>query len=164
MSGAGPQSAKTQVLHGHNQHNSFYSNRLAHGHGHLRGHHAYLPQMRIEARTEVDARTQGEVHAHVGGDHSHLQLHYVQTHADVHQLDHNGEDGMLRQDPDEDAGGDEGMEDGDVQSDGGQVGEPHVSLAVRSQGTNQLTLSYQGEVYVFDTIPPEKVLNKWILK
>jgi hypothetical protein len=31
-------------------------------------------------------------------------------------------------------------------------------MSVRDPGnTKQLTLSYQGEVYVFDTVPPEKV-------
>ncbi|CAK9258474.1 unnamed protein product [Sphagnum jensenii] len=34
---------------------------------------------------------------------------------------------------------------------------PTQPLSVRSQRSTQLTLSYQSEVYVFDTVPPEKV-------
>lgn len=37
------------------------------------------------------------------------------------------------------------------------VAEQHAGVLVRSQVPNQLTLSFQGEVYVFDSVPPEKV-------
>ncbi|XP_077214577.1 GATA transcription factor 28-like [Tasmannia lanceolata] len=64
-----------------------------------------------------------------------IQVHYMQD-----------PDQMM--DDDQDDGG-EGME-GDASTDPG-------NLQVRSQGANQLTLSFQGEVYVFDSVSPEKV-------
>lgn len=35
--------------------------------------------------------------------------------------------------------------------------QQHVGVVTRSQTANQLTLSFQGEVYVFDSVSPEKV-------
>ncbi|KAG1364496.1 GATA transcription factor 20 [Cocos nucifera] len=49
----------------------------------------------------------------------------------------------------------EGME-GDVPSDHANLGDPH-GLVAPQVGANQLTLSFQGEVYVFDSVSPEKV-------
>lgn len=78
---------------------------------------------------------------------------------------------LVSADQDEDPGDGEGLDEADMHSDPSDgegldeadmhadpnLGEPPISLAVRSPGTTQLTLSYQGEVYVFDTVPPEKV-------
>ncbi|KAG0464557.1 hypothetical protein HPP92_020626 [Vanilla planifolia] len=49
----------------------------------------------------------------------------------------------------------EGLE-GDASSDLGHSGDPHAMI-VPHGGSNQLTLSFQGEVYVFDSVSPEKV-------
>ncbi|KAJ0985146.1 hypothetical protein J5N97_003502 [Dioscorea zingiberensis] len=49
----------------------------------------------------------------------------------------------------------EGM-DADQPTDLANLGD-HVGLIVPPVGSNQLTLSFQGEVYVFDSVSPEKV-------
>ncbi|CAL9041609.1 unnamed protein product [Musa banksii] len=49
----------------------------------------------------------------------------------------------------------EGME-GDALPDHGGLGDPHA-VVVPPVTSNQLTLSFQGEVYVFDSVSPEKV-------
>lgn len=56
-------------------------------------------------------------------------------------------------------GMEEEQEDGGSEDMGGDgPGEQHQVLALtRGQTANQLTLSFQGEVYVFDSVPPEKV-------
>ncbi|XP_077238451.1 GATA transcription factor 28-like isoform X2 [Tasmannia lanceolata] len=64
-----------------------------------------------------------------------IQVHYMQD-----------PDQMMEDDQDD---GGEGME-GDASSDPG-------NLQVRNQGANQLTLSFQGEVYIFDSVSPDKV-------
>lgn len=58
-------------------------------------------------------------------------------------------------DEDQDGMMSEGM-DGDGPSDPGHAGDPQ-SMIVPHGGSNQLTLSFQGEVYVFDSVSPEKV-------
>ncbi|ERN14361.1 hypothetical protein AMTR_s00033p00221090 [Amborella trichopoda] len=47
--------------------------------------------------------------------------------------------------------------DGDIPSDSGNVPDPNAIIPMRGQGSSQLTLSFQGEVYVFDSVSPEKV-------
>lgn len=69
-----------------------------------------------------------------------IHVHYMQ--ASDAGMEEDGDDG----------GGSEGME-GDMPPDQQQVG-----VVTRSQVANQLTLSFQGEVYVFDSVPPEKVV------
>lgn len=49
----------------------------------------------------------------------------------------------------------EGME-AEGPSDPSHLGDPQAMVAPQA-GTNQLTLSFQGEVYVFDSVSPEKV-------
>ncbi|KAJ8628885.1 hypothetical protein MRB53_022208 [Persea americana] len=68
-----------------------------------------------------------------------IHVHYMQ--ASDAGMEEDGDDG----------GGSEGME-GDMPPEQQQVG-----VVTRSQVANQLTLSFQGEVYVFDSVPPEKV-------
>lgn len=41
--------------------------------------------------------------------------------------------------------------------DMGLMGTQMLHPGLRAGGANQLTLSYQGEVYLFDSVPPEKV-------
>ncbi|KAJ7559450.1 hypothetical protein O6H91_04G085700 [Diphasiastrum complanatum] len=93
-------------------------------------------------------------------EHRHTQVHgriAVQSnrvHVGFQQM---GQNALDPEGPDEDQGDDDGLDEGEMHSDGGQFGDPPGSIAMRSHGTTQLTLSYQGEVYVFDTVPPEKV-------
>jgi hypothetical protein len=73
-------------------------------------------------------------------------------------MHHSQENGAGTEEPDDDLGDEEGLDEVMMHSDGGGQEEgPVQPLSVRSQGSTQLTLSYQGEVYVFDTVPPEKV-------
>lgn len=116
-------------------------------------HHAHVHD--VHMHTHAEPNVQAEAHGHIG-DHGHMQLRYVRPHAHGHAIHHNEENG-LGDEPDDDGGDEEGLEEADMHSDGGHPGDPQSALAVRVQGSNQLTLSYQGEVYVFDTVPPEKV-------
>jgi hypothetical protein len=75
-------------------------------------------------------------------------------------MHHSQENGA--EEHDDDPGDEEGLDEAVMHSDGGQEEGPPQALSVRSQGSTQLTLSYQSEVYVFDTVPPEKV-SCWIL-
>ncbi|ERN07459.1 hypothetical protein AMTRI_Chr12g241890 [Amborella trichopoda] len=93
-----------------------------------------------------DVNPEAQIH---GGDPMHV--HYMQEHG--HPLQNN-DSGL--EDDGEEGGGSEGME-GDGSSDAGNLGDPHTAIPLRSQGTNQLQLSFQGEVYVFDSVAPEKV-------
>ncbi|XP_043710433.1 GATA transcription factor 24-like [Telopea speciosissima] len=80
-----------------------------------------------------------------------MDMHYMQEH-DHAQHHNNGND----IDDQEDGGGSEGLE-GDVPSDHGNLSDPHGSRPSRVHGGNQLTLSFQGEVYVFDSVSAETV-------
>lgn len=65
-----------------------------------------------------------------------IHVHYMQAHEAGIEEEHDDES--------------EGI-DGEV------APEQNAGAVVRSQAPNQLTLSFQGEVYVFDSVPPEKV-------
>ncbi|RWR91492.1 zinc finger protein [Cinnamomum micranthum f. kanehirae] len=67
-----------------------------------------------------------------------IHVHYMQAHEEA-----------MEEEPED--GGSDGME-GD-----GSAEQQQVVAVARSQTVNQLTLSFQGEVYVFDSVPPEKV-------
>jgi hypothetical protein len=89
------------------------------------------------------------------GEQGHMHLHYPHPHHPHGHMMDRDENGLGEEAEDE--SGDDGLEEADMHSDGGHPGDPQSSLTARVQGTDQLTLTYQGEVYVFDTIPPEKV-------
>ncbi|OVA07529.1 zinc finger protein [Macleaya cordata] len=84
-----------------------------------------------------------------------IHVHYMQQDHE-HTVHHNN-NGSGMDDDQDDGAGSEGME-GDVPSDAGNLSDPHGAATARSgQNGNQLTLSFQGEVYVFDSVSPEKV-------
>ncbi|KAI3521257.1 hypothetical protein L1887_10718 [Cichorium endivia] len=89
----------------------------------------------------------------------HPQMHYIQDqeHDALHHLS-NGN--MIHHNEQDDigVGHSDGME-GDVGSDPGNMPDHHNPLMTRGsiEDTNQLTLSFQGQVYVFDSVSPEKV-------
>lgn len=143
-----------QVLHGH-QHPSLYTHNHAHAHALPHAHMSSLPHLHIHAHAEGDSQT--EIQGHII-DHGHLHIRYIHPHAEGHVM--HDDDNCLGNEG-EDEGSDEGMEEPEIHPDGGHPGDPHASLTARVQGTNQLTLSYQGEVYVFDTVPPEKVYTQY---
>jgi hypothetical protein len=102
----------------------------------------------VNANTLVQAQVLGKVQ----GDSDRGHVHYG------HGMHHSQENGAGTEEPDDDLGDEEGLDEVMMHSDGGGQEEgPVQPLSVRSQGSTQLTLSYQGEVYVFDTVPPEKV-------
>lgn len=145
--------SKQKLLHGH-QHPSFYTH--THGQGHALPHahmsslpHPHVHDIHVHANLEGDG--QAAVQAHMGNPGPHMNFQYAHEHA------LRGDENPLGDEVEEELG-DEGMEGAEMHSDGGHPGDPQSSLAARAQqGTNQLTLSYQGEMYVFDTVPPEKV-------
>nr|PNR63460.1 hypothetical protein PHYPA_001886 [Physcomitrium patens] len=110
-----------------------------HGHGESEGHGQARGDQQVQDHLEVD-----QVHNH-HGHHGH----------GMHNKEENG---VEVEEHDDDAGDEEGLDEADMHSDGGgNPGDGPTPLAVRTQGSTQLTLSYQGEVYVFDTVPPKKV-------
>lgn len=89
----------------------------------------------------------------------HPQMHFMeeQEHDDFHHLS-NGD--MIHHGEHDDigVGQREGM-NGDVGSDPRNMSDNHSALVAHGsvEETNQLTLSFQGQVYVFDSVSPEKV-------
>lgn len=134
-----------------NQHN-LHSHNLGHGLGH--GQHG-IHDLHVHAQAEADAQAQADQHVqpHVDGDH--VRAHHGHHGHGMHNSEENG---VGVEEHDDDPGDEEGLDEAEMHSDGGgNPGDAPQALAVRTQGSTQLTLSYQGEVYVFDTVPPEKV-------
>ncbi|KAH7439417.1 hypothetical protein KP509_04G059900 [Ceratopteris richardii] len=149
----GDHAADKQVLQGH-QHPSLYTHSHAHAHTLPHAHMTSLPHAHLHMHNHGESDAQVDAQAPIV-DHGHIHMRYAHPHAQGHVM--HRDDNACLADEGEDEGGDEGMEEPEIHSDGGHACDPHSSLTVRVQGTNQLTLSYQGEVYVFDTVPPEKV-------
>ncbi|KAF7135382.1 hypothetical protein RHSIM_Rhsim08G0248900 [Rhododendron simsii] len=90
----------------------------------------------------------------------HHPGHYIQEH-DHHVLHHlsNG-NGMEH---DDNGGGSEDME-GEIHPDHGNLTDNHNAMVAHggSDSNNQLTLSFQGQVYVFDSVSPEKCPSPYL--
>lgn len=129
-------------------HHNLHPHSLNHGLGHAQhGMH----EMHVHGHGEADGQARVDQRVlegdHVHGHHGH--------HG--HGM-HNSEENGAGEEHDDDAGDEEGLDEAEMHSDGGgNPGDQPAALAVRTQGSTQLTLSYQGEVYVFDAVPPEKV-------
>ena len=139
-----------QQVHGH-QPPSLY----CHGHGHA------MQQTHISNISHFHMRNiahprEGDAQDDMS-EHGHMHLHYAHPQHPHGHVMHRDENGLG--DDAEDDSGDDGLEEAEMQSEGGHSVDPQSSLTARAQGTDQLTLTYQGEVYVFDTIPPEKVIS-----
>lgn len=119
-------------------------NSMVHGHGQQHHSHGHDLNAHNAHNNNPHGHPMGLVHQH--GHHG--QMH-SDGHGHGHGMDH-GEGGDV---DGEDVGGDEDMEDEDGNRDDSHL----VEGGGRALGATQLTLSYQGEVYVFDTVPPEKV-------
>lgn len=78
-----------------------------------------------------------------------VAAHPIQTHYGQQQVGIEEEEGG-------DGGSDGGAGEGMVVEVPAQE-EQQVGVTTRSQTANQLTLSFQGEVYMFDSVSPEKV-------
>ncbi|CAH1422953.1 unnamed protein product [Lactuca virosa] len=78
----------------------------------------------------------------------HRHTHYIQEQE--HEVIHDLSNGNMIQNEDQD---DIGSDPGNLSSDN------HNAMMARGsiEDTNQLTLSFQGQVYVFDSVSPEKV-------
>ncbi|CAK9214217.1 unnamed protein product [Sphagnum troendelagicum] len=139
----------SQALHAH-RHGTHHSTL-----NHSLGHGQPADSHEMHAHTQADANVQAHGEAHAQGHIDANNVHGYHVHH-RHPIQHNEENGAgleeHEDDPDE-----EGLDEAEMQSDSGHQDVPPQVLAVRSQESTQLTLSYQGEVYVFDTVPPEKV-------
>ncbi|CAI7867762.1 unnamed protein product [Closterium sp. NIES-53] len=100
---------------------------------------------------------------HQAPRHHHLALVQHPSGADVEVgMDDvdvaEGEEGMLDDGDDDDGGEHGGAGSGEHDHDGAMAaGDGGMGGAIRGGGPNMLSLSYHGEVYVFDCVPPEKV-------
>lgn len=157
---------ESRVIHNHHQHHSFYPDRQApihavNAHAHVAAHHVPMHGILMQGQNE------GDPHRHQGAqfqgvDSGQMHIHYMHSDEHGHPLHHSNDNGA-GEEQDEGDGDNNCIEEADVQSDGDNLTEPQSVAPVRSQGTNQLTLSYQGEVYVFDMVAPEKVQQVLLL-
>ncbi|KAH7867163.1 hypothetical protein Vadar_029723 [Vaccinium darrowii] len=85
----------------------------------------------------------------------HHHAHFIQEH-DHHVLQHLSNGNGMEQD--DNGGGSDDME-GEIPPDHGNLSDNHNAMVAHggSESNNQLTLSFQGQVYVFDSVLPEKV-------
>ncbi|GLJ29830.1 hypothetical protein SUGI_0589050 [Cryptomeria japonica] len=153
------QESKTIQNHNH-QHHGFYSEQKPVLSDNSQVHHAHVHETLLRVpKTEVDFDVHLDAQYH-GVDCSHLDIHCMTVQE--HPLCHSNGDGLLDE-------LDEGDQDNNctneanVQSDGDNLPEQQPIAPSHNQGTNQLTLSYQGEVYVFDSVPPEKIQQVLLL-
>ncbi|EFJ14282.1 hypothetical protein SELMODRAFT_177195 [Selaginella moellendorffii] len=121
--------------------------------GHIHAHHQNVHSMHVDDTDEVGEEIEGVNHLH---PHSHMHMH------EDHGLHDHHHDIEIEDQDDEEQDG-EGLDEAEMHSDGGHPVEPPAALTGRSHATTQLTLSYQGEVYVFDTVAPEKVQEVLLL-
>ncbi|KAK7293945.1 hypothetical protein RJT34_16826 [Clitoria ternatea] len=109
----------------------------------------------------MDAIHGGDSRIHISDDGQHpIDVPYVQEH-EPHGLHHMSNGSRIDDDQNDGAdancGGSESGE-GDVPSNHGNHHDNHTVLMDQGiDGGDQLTLSFQGQVYVFDSVSPEKV-------
>jgi hypothetical protein len=139
----------SQALHAH-RHGTHHST-LNHSLGH--GQPADSHEMHAHTQADANVQAHGEAHAQGHIDANNVHGYHVRHRHPIQQIEENGA-GLEEHEDDPD---EEGLDEAEMQSDSGHQDVPPQVLAVRSQESTQLTLSYQGEVYVFDTVPPEKV-------
>lgn len=93
----------------------------------------------------------------------HPQVHYLQEHDDHHHHGFMSNGDVMEHDDDGGGGGDgNGGSGGSDCMEGdanGSLLDNHSAMVVHggAETNNQLTLSFQGQVYVFDSVSPEKV-------
>ncbi|KAL2932894.1 GATA transcription factor 28 [Bienertia sinuspersici] len=97
----------------------------------------------------------GDAQMHMTEAEQQMHVHYM--HDQNHGIHHMSNGNGMEDDHDDGAGvAGEGM-DGELHNDPGNVSDNHGAMMVASNDNNQLTLSFQGQVYVFDSVSPEKV-------
>ncbi|KAG1364146.1 GATA transcription factor 17 [Cocos nucifera] len=126
--------------------------------GRLSGYHIHKPVVAHQVLPVVAMPVQIDGGRGVGEESHLIAAADAQAFQQYEEAEHHGGG----------VGGGHGMEeDGDVavdgeameadgQADPGNLGDPQAVIAPQVGG-NQLTLSFQGEVYVFDSVSPEKV-------
>lgn len=102
----------------------------------------------------------GDSRIHISDGQHPIHVPYVQEH-EHHGLHHmsngNGIDEDQNDGGDTNCGGSESVE-GDIPSSHGNLPDNHaVIMDQGGDAGDQLTLSFQGQVYVFDSVSPEKV-------
>ncbi|CAO2824597.1 unnamed protein product [Amaranthus hypochondriacus] len=92
------------------------------------------------------------------GDDAQMHMTEAEQQMHVHYGMHHLSNGAGMEDDHDDGavGTGEGI-DGELHNDLGNVSDNHGGMIVASGDNNQLTLSFQGQVYVFDSVSPEKV-------
>lgn len=102
-------------------------------------HHESEEEMQLaEAEQQMHA-------AHFMHEQNHGLHHHLSNGNGLHE-DHDNVDNGGRDDI-----------DGEVPNDPGNVSDSHGAIMGPISDNNQLTLSFQGQVYVFDSVSPEKV-------
>ncbi|KAH9548390.1 hypothetical protein CY35_11G085900 [Sphagnum magellanicum] len=146
--------AHTQPLRGHQI--GLHPHNVTHGIdlGHPQVHHSHGYDVYGHAQPNADATAETQAHSKAQADSDRGHGQHVH---DGHGMHHGQENGAGTHERDDDPGDEEGLDEAVMHSDGGPDEGPPQPLSVRSQRSTQLTLSYQSEVYVFDTVPPEKV-------
>lgn len=98
---------------------------------------------------------------------SDAQIHMTDAHMHYVQENDNGLHHMSNgngMDEDHDGGGGSEAMEGDMPSDPGNLSDNRsVRIVHGGDSGNQLTLSFQGQVYVFDSVSPEKVQTVLLL-
>ncbi|KAJ7566088.1 hypothetical protein O6H91_02G087400 [Diphasiastrum complanatum] len=158
----------SEGLNGHHTRHGFHSHVVSHVHGmmptvpiHGRPSHVNDMHAQVQVGAETGQADEVQAHGHIEAEHlhaqihSHLQMHPTHIHGRLHYTEQSAID--LEDHQDDQGDDDGGLDEGEMHSDGGHPGDQPTALTGRSHGMTQLTLSYQGEVYVFDTVPPEKV-------
>nr|GMD33674.1 GATA transcription factor 28 isoform X1 [Ipomoea batatas] len=96
----------------------------------------------------------------------HPQVHYLPEHDDHHHHGFMSNGNVMEHDEHDDNGGGNGgsggsecMEGDVAAADPGNLSDNHSPIVVHggNESSNQLTLSFQGQVYVFDSVSPDKV-------
>lgn len=103
----------------------------------------------------MDGLLEANAQMHMTDEEQQMHVHYM--HDQNHGMHHLSNGNGIDDDHDDGAaGGGEGM-DGELHNDPGNISDNHGAMMVAGADNNQLTLSFQGQVYVFDSVSPEKV-------
>ncbi|XP_074268067.1 GATA transcription factor 28-like [Silene latifolia] len=92
---------------------------------------------------------------HMAEAEEHMHVHYM--HDQNHGIHHMSNGDGIEDEQDDGVTGANGAMDNELQSEHGHVSDNHAGMMIPSGDNDQLTLSFQGQVYVFDSVSPEKV-------
>ncbi|KAK9757133.1 hypothetical protein RND81_01G142600 [Saponaria officinalis] len=92
---------------------------------------------------------------HIAEVEEQLHVHYM--HDQNHGMHHLSNGDGMEDEHDDGVTGAGGGIDNELQNDHVNVGDNHGGMMIPGGDNDQLTLSFQGQVYVFDSVSPEKV-------